>query len=292
MIHTVILPEGLQDQHRPGWLISFAFLSFPPFSPGTRASNWNILKEWGISIRPCLHRPCSKLPRLSRVEANWSKMFHFGPFGRKRPVWVHFGLPTVLGPLLSCNCCWERADEPQSLSGPSGLESRKSQKRVFPGLPALAAIKSEKRQKRLKTGLFWLIFDSFWLFSDFLAVRGPEGGMGRFWVFSYFFVTLGPKVPKGSVARPRVLKTVVSGGDVNHYISFKFSAYTLWTNLSSRFWIYLSSGLGLGSLTAHLSPKFALKCPFKLRFSPEIEKGSLNKLKIWSLKNLIETPIL
>ena len=52
-----------------------------------------------------------------------------------------------------------------------------------------------------------------------------------------------------------------------------------------RFWFW-------ELLTAHLSPKFALECPFKLRFSPEIEKGSLNKLKIWSLTNRIETPIL
>ena len=49
---------------------------------------------------------------------------------------------------------------------------------------------------------------------------------------------------------------------------------------------------GFGVLTAHLSPNFALKRSLKLRFSPEIKNGSLNKLKLWSLNNLIETPIL
>ena len=50
--------------------------------------------------------------------------------------------------------------------------------------------------------------------------------------------------------------------------------------------------LDFGVLTAHLSTKVALECSFKLRFSPKIENGSLNKLRNWSLNNLIETPIL
>ena len=53
-------------------LASFgASLLFVPKKQGlegqgrTRASNSNILERWGISLRPCLHRPCSELPHFS-----------------------------------------------------------------------------------------------------------------------------------------------------------------------------------------------------------------------------------
>ena len=61
---------------------------------------------------------------------------------------------------------------------------------------------------------------------------------------------------------------------------------------SSDFEFIQAPVFGFGVLTAHLSPKFALKCSLKLRFSPKIENGSLNKLKNRSFNNLIETPIL
>ena len=73
-------------------------------------------------------------------------------------------------------------------------------------------------------------------------------------------------------------------------VSFKFSAYTLWMKLSSDLEFISAPVLGFGSLTAHSSPNFALKCLFRLWLSPESEKGSLNKLRTWSLHNLIETP--
>ena len=75
-------------------------------------------------------------------------------------------------------------------------------------------------------------------------------------------------------------------------MSFKFSAYTLWIHFSSDFEFISAPVFGFGSLTAHLSPNVGLKCSFKLRFSPEIANGSLNKLKTWSLNILIETPVL
>ena len=34
---------------------------FSPHSPQTRANNCNLVKKWGISLRPCLHRPRSEL---------------------------------------------------------------------------------------------------------------------------------------------------------------------------------------------------------------------------------------
>ena len=55
--------------------------------------------------------------------------------------------------------------------------------------------------------------------------------------------------------------------------------------------LFKSPVFGIRLLTTYLSPNVALKCSFELRLSPEVENGSLNKLKNWSLNNLIETPI-
>ena len=64
-------------------------------------------------------------------------------------------------------------------------------------------------------------------------------------------------------------------------------AYTLRISFSSDFEFIWASVFGFGVSTAHFSPKFALKCSFELRFAPEIQNGSLSKLKNWSLNNLM-----
>ena len=58
---------------------------------------------------------------------------------------------------------------------------------------------------------------------------------------------------------------------------------TLWIDWSSDSEFVVASVFDSVVLTVHLSPNVALECSFKHRFSPEIEKGSSDELKAWSL---------
>ena len=46
------------------FFVFFRFSSFFAYSPGTRATDCNLLGKWGISLRPRLHRPRSELPEI------------------------------------------------------------------------------------------------------------------------------------------------------------------------------------------------------------------------------------
>ena len=116
-----------------------------------------------------------------------------------------------------------RATEPFGPFGPKVTKKSENLKRVFQGLLAPGRPKSPRRVNRKSK----MSQDDPVLTLLLLYGRPRPEGPER--LFSDFFVTLGPKGPRGSVARPRVLKNGHCSGTPNPH------------NLSGKYWQYTSN---------------------------------------------------